>query len=472
MKSTRLVVSIYVVALVQLLTAWLGFSLSRDYLVEPPGRQGLGGWETFAAQHVAFDRRNPAALQETMEWLRIELGISVTMFSPDGAVLASNHASVPAPLPARQAHTLPVRGFLPGPREDTLAVGIHEAGELVAYVITDRFQFRRPLSRQVILGVAVLSIVLLGSLLFARSLAEPLRHLARVARAFGSGQLGARARLTRRDELGAVAYAFDDMADRITTLLHSQRELLANVSHELRTPLARIRVALDLAADGDAEASRDALANISTDWGDLDRLVEDVLAAARLDLGSTEPGGFPLRRDPVNLAEVAEASRARALVVYPNEQLELEVAPDLPSIEGDAGLLRRVIDNLVDNARKYSEAQRPVTLRLNREDDGVSLTVIDRGMGIHPADLPHIFTPFFRADRSRTRKTGGVGLGLTLVRRIVTAHGGEVDVQSQMGQGTEVHVTLPAVAKGDLSATRERAHFRIQETDSPHTQAP
>ncbi len=468
MKPTRLVVSIYLVALVQLLTAWLGFSVSRDYLIEPPGRLGVGGWEVFAAQHVAFDRKSPAALRETMEWLRVELGISVTLFSPDGKVLASNHPELPAPLAAARAQALPVRGFLPGPTPDTFAVGIHESGELVAYVITDRFQFRRPLSRQVILAAVVLSVVLLGSLLFARSLAVPLRRLAQVARAFGNGQLSARARLNRRDELGAVANAFDDMAERITALLHSQRELLANVSHELRTPLSRIRVALDLAADGDAEAAKDALANISTDWGDLERLVEDVLAAARLDLGSSEPGGFPLRRDQVSVVELAEYALARSQVVYPSERLELDLAGELPSIEGDVALLRRVVDNLVDNARKYSEPNHPVTLRVRRDGAGILMVVIDRGMGIDAADLPHIFTPFFRADRSRTRKTGGVGLGLTLVRRIVTAHGGSVEVTSQVGSGTQVYVRLPALI-GDASSDATRAQFRTRETDSPHT---
>jgi signal transduction histidine kinase len=470
MKPPRLVISIYLVALVQLLTAWLGFSVSQDYLIEPPGRQGIGGWEVFAAQHVAFDRKNPEALRDTMEWLRVELGISVTLFSPDGKILASNHEHPPAHLLSSEVAELPVRGFLPGPRPDTLAVGIHESGQLVAYVITDQFEYRRPLSRQVILIVIVLSVVLLGSLLFARSIAVPLRRLARVARAFGNGQLRARANLQRKDELGEVARAFDDMAERITALLHSQRELLANVSHELRTPLARIRVALDLATEGDAEAARDALANISTDWGDLDRLVEDVLAAARLDLGSSEPGGLALRKDLVNVADLALAALERCQIVYPDEQIELDIAPDVPAIEGDGALLRRVVDNLVDNARKYSDAQSPITLRLRAEPGGVVLSVIDRGMGIDAADLPHIFTPFFRADRSRTRKTGGVGMGLTLVRRIVTAHGGRVDVTSAVGQGTEVSVHLPA-SVGDMLESKSGAHFRTRQTEPPHTNA-
>ena len=471
MKPRRLVVNIYLIALVQLLTAWLGFAVSRDYLIEPPGRQGVGGWEAFAAQHVAFDRKSPVALRDTMEWLRVELGIHVTLFNPEGEVLASNHERVPVPLLRGQAATLPVRGFLPGPEPDTLAVGIHESGALVAYVITDQFQFLRPLSRQVVLAVAVLLVVLAGSLLFARSLAVPLRELAQVARAFGSGQLGARARLNRRDELGAVANAFDDMAERITALLQSQRELLANVSHELRTPLARIRVALDLATEGDAEAARDALANISTDWGDLDRLVEDVLATARLDLGSSAPGGFPLRCDRVNLPELAHAALTRFQVVYPGERLELDVAPDLPAFEGDVALLRRVLDNLIDNARKYSDPQSPVTLRISRGVQGIVLVVIDRGMGIDSADLPHIFTPFFRADRSRTRRTGGVGMGLTLVRRIVTAHGGSIDVKSTVGQGTEVRVSLPGGIGGPSPSIDARAQFRTWEPDSPHTNA-
>jgi two-component system OmpR family sensor kinase len=470
MKPSRLVVSIYLVAVVQLITAWFAFSISRDYLTEPPGRLGRGGFETFAAQHVAFDRNNPPALHETMEWLRVEIGISCTLFAPDGRVIASTHRDVPAPLASETAARLPLHGFLPGPRADSYAVGIYEAGKLVAYVITDKFELRRPMSRQFLLLAVVLSVVLLGSLWFARSLAVPLWHLARVAREFGSGKLNVRARLDRRDEVGAVAQAFDQMADRITALLQGQRELLANVSHELRTPLARIRVALDLAADGDAEAARDALANISTDWGDLDRLVEDVLAAARLDLGSAEPGGFPLRRDQVDVADLAEAALARAQVVYPSERLELDIESGMPLIEGDGALLRRVIDNLIDNARKYSDPQSPITLRMRRDGDGILIAVIDHGMGIDPADLPHIFNPFFRADRSRTRKTGGVGMGLTLVRRIVTAHGGSVEVKSSVGQGTEMYVKLPSVGPSSASA-ETRAQFRISKKDSPQTNA-
>jgi signal transduction histidine kinase len=157
-------------------------------------------------------------------------------------------------------------------------------------------------------------------------------------------------------------------------------------------------------------------------------------------------------------------------VVYPGEPLVLDLEPDLPPIEGDGALLRRVLDNLIDNARKYSDPESPITLRMRRDGDGILIAVIDRGMGIDAADLPHIFTPFFRADRSRTRKTGGVGLGLTLVRRIVTAHGGSVDVKSTVGQGTEMYVKLPSLGPSSSNGAT-RAQFRTPKKDSTQTSA-
>ncbi len=442
MKRKSLTGIIYLVAVVQLVAAWLGFTISQQYLIEPPGRMVRGGWEVFAAQHVAFERSNPKALGDVLQWLQVELGIRATLFSPDGRVIGSNHDPVPAPIPVAAAAQLPERDIQPSDDPNRYVVGIHDQGKLVAYVITDRFRFKRPLTKQVLFAASLLLLVFAGSLLFARSLVRPLKALRDTAKSFGAGNLSARARLQREDELGQVASAFDDMAERIQALLQSQRELLANVSHELRTPLARIRVALDLATDGDAAAARQALASITVDWGDLERLVEDVLATARLDFGASSTGGPLLRTDEVDLKAMADAVTVRYQIVYPEETLYTEVDENLPSVLADGGLLKRVLDNLIDNARKYSEPGNPVWLRMRPDGDGVVLEVEDHGMGIAEADLPHIFTPFFRADRSRNRKTGGVGLGLALVRRIVTAHGGKVDVRSAVGKGSTFRVSL------------------------------
>jgi len=129
----------------------------------------------------------------------------------------------------------------------------------------------------------------------------------------------------------------------------------------------------------------------------------------------------------------------------------VEVASGVPDVEGDAVLLRRALDNLLDNARKYSPPHGVLRLRAAAQDGAVAIDVLDSGDGIAPEDLARLFTPFFRADRSRTRATGGVGLGLTLARRIVEAHGGTLTADSTVGVGTTMTVTLPRPAAASES---------------------
>jgi two-component system OmpR family sensor kinase len=125
-------------------------------------------------------------------------------------------------------------------------------------------------------------------------------------------------------------------------------------------------------------------------------------------------------------------------------ELDLRACDDADTtIEADPNLLRRVIENLLENANKYSPASSPIRLSLVAQDGQAVVTVADRGQGIGPEDLPFVFQPFFRADRSRTRQTGGVGLGLALSERIVEAHGGRIEIQSELGKGTRVTFTVP-----------------------------
>lgn len=290
----------------------------------------------------------------------------------------------------------------------------------------------------------VLIVVGLSSLLLAWSLTRPLAKLSSAAKALGRGELGARVRLARSDELGQLSVAFDEMAGRISELLRSEKELIANVSHELRTPLARIRVALDLAAEGNAEVAQEALADIRGDLDELERLLSDVLMAARLDLAESGPSGGlpPLRREQVDVEALVTAAEERFRSSHPERLLEVDVGPELPTLHADPVLLRRVVDNLLENAHRYCEDMAsPIRLEA-RAERGINIEVIDRGAGIDPEDLPRVFSPFFRAERSRARATGGLGLGLTLVKRIVEAHGGEVHIESRPGQ-TRVVVTLP-----------------------------
>jgi signal transduction histidine kinase len=291
----------------------------------------------------------------------------------------------------------------------------------------------------------VLIVVAVSSLLLARSLTRPLQKLSSAARAFGSGDLGARVALARSDELGDVSRSFDEMAERVTELLRAEKELIANVSHELRTPLARIRVAMDLATEGDAEVAKASLADIAEDLDELERLIADVLTAARLDLGdgSAPAGTPPLRRERVDVHELLDHAASRFRTAHADRPLDVRLEDDLPSVDGDPVLLRRVVDNLLENAHKYTEQRAEPIALVARADGDVEIEIIDHGVGISAADLPQVFRPFFRADRSRTRATGGLGLGLALTKRIVDAHGGSIELTSAPGLGTRAVVRLP-----------------------------
>ncbi len=232
-------------------------------------------------------------------------------------------------------------------------------------------------------------------------------------------------------------------------LLLSEKELLANVSHELRTPLARIRVALDLAAEGDAETARVSLSEIATDLAELELLVDDVLTATRFELAAGGAAGvFDLRREQVEARSVVQQAAARFRGAHPARVLEVGAdrgpAGIQPRVEIDPMLFRRVLDNLLENAHKYSpDPAAPIALDTHTESQSAIFEVKDRGVGIPADDLPHVFSPFFRGERSRDRRSGGVGLGLTLARRIVEAHAGRISIESRPGGGTTARVALP-----------------------------
>lgn len=286
-------------------------------------------------------------------------------------------------------------------------------------------------------GAVILLAVFGASLWFSRRLAQPLEQLTHAARRFGEGDHGARAKLDRDDELGDVGRAFDDMAERTSAVLQAQRQLMGDVSHELRTPLARIRVALELAAE-DPVAARDVLQDVGGDLDEIDRLINDILTTARLD-----GEAVPINREPTSLGELADRATDKFRSRHPSRTLAREIDGEDRAIECDAVLLRRALDNLLDNAAKYSDSGTPVTLAVIPNGTTVAFEIRDKGIGMSAEELERAFTPFWRADGSRTRRTGGVGLGLALARRIARVHGGEVTLSSAPGTGTTARLEVP-----------------------------
>jgi signal transduction histidine kinase len=293
--------------------------------------------------------------------------------------------------------------------------------------------------------LAALVVVAAASVPLARSLVRPVLALQDATRRLGAGDLGARVGLDRADEIGDLARSFDDMAGRIAGFVGAEKELLANVSHELRTPLSRIRVVLELASDGDPARAQRYLGEIGQDLEELDRLVEDVLTAAKLDLQGSRAGGarVPMRLDRVSFGDLVERARARFAGLHAGRALEIDAAAGLPALRCDPVMMRRVLDNLLDNAAKYAPA--PATVRVEARAEGAELCFVvkDDGPGMPPEVAARAFEPFFRGDTSRDRRTGGVGLGLSLVRRIIEAHGGTVELASAPGAGTAVTVRVP-----------------------------
>jgi len=386
--------------------------------------------------------REGQQLTDRMERISKRLKGKLTLYDTDGNVVRST-AEVLRPATSAELHTLETEKWALAWRRIVVR---SDDGSMIGVYVPNSPGF--PWGFVLPLGAGVLLVVGAATFWFSRRLVKPLDALASAARSFGGGDITARAKLHRDDELGDVGRAFDDMADRTSAMISAQRQLMADVSHELRTPLARIRVALELAAE-DPVAATDVLADVGLDLDEIDQLIEDILTTARLDLeGRSESGPLQLggshtvvKREPLSVGELADRAAARFSARHPNRVLEKTVDDSERAIECDPVLLRRALDNLLDNAAKYSDA--PVQLTVHPNGKQVEFAIVDRGVGMTPEELAQAGTPFWRADGSRARRTGGVGLGLALARRIARAHGGDVSLDSVPGRGTTARLQIP-----------------------------
>ena len=234
--------------------------------------------------------------------------------------------------------------------------------------------------------------------------------------------LTARAPIEGHDEVAHLAQSFNRAADRIEGLVEAQRRVLAHASHELRSPLARLRVSLEM-----MPATAEQKERAAHDLAELDGIIDEVLEASRL-----EARGVADRKESVDLL---------ALLAEEGERAGAEVEGDPVTVEGEARLLRRLVRNLLDNARRHG-GEGPVEARVSRRrPDGARITVADRGPGVAEAERERIFEPFHRPAGSA--ETGqGYGLGLSLVRQIARAHGGEASCRERDGGGTVFEVDV------------------------------
>ncbi|GFK93358.1 Alkaline phosphatase synthesis sensor protein PhoR [Fundidesulfovibrio magnetotacticus] len=285
----------------------------------------------------------------------------------------------------------------------------------------------------VVLGLGV------GVVLARRTLA-PLRDLIAAVNSIGRGSMDARVPTRGADdELDELASLFNSMLERISTLIQGMRDTLDNVAHDLRTPLTRAKAVVEVALQGNH--SREELREALMDIAEENERIRATLTTL-MDISEAETGAMRLDIARVDLAGLLEeCAELYEDVAQENAvELALDLEGDLHAL-ADAGRVRQVLANLLDNALKYSDVGGRVTVHGRREQGLVLVTVRDRGVGIAPEDMPRIFERLYRGDKSRSRR--GLGLGLSLVRAVLAAHGGAIAVESEPGKGSAFTFSLP-----------------------------
>jgi signal transduction histidine kinase len=404
----RLWVQLWVAFLIVALgTAAVAGTMGRLIGHEDSWRSGEAAIRVLMSNALDPEREQP--IQATLDDLSRRTGVQLALWTPDARMIAA----VGGPELMR---------FPPEPDERDVSWRAMRGGPRWQVRLDDgRWLVARPKEAPrhgvaLTVMLAALGVTAVGCYAIARRVTRRLELLETGVERFGSGDLTARATVDGHDELARVADRFNQAAGRIQVLVDGQRRMLASASHELRSPLARIRMALALLEDDD-EARQRLTRGAEADVDELDRLVGDLLLSGRL-----EGGGLRLER--VDLGALARERTSRH---------DIPVTGD-GAVNGDRVALARVIDNLVENARRYAGGADGVTITPG--DGALLLQVTDRGPGVDPALRERIFEPFFRPPDHDEGRDGGVGLGLALVRNIARAHGGEAWWEPRAGGGS------------------------------------
>lgn len=329
----------------------------------------------------------------------------------------------------------------------TLIVGaVDQAGSN-----TPASNFLSSLNRSILIGIVLTSLVALGlgSLLFF-NITAPVRQLTAATRSIAQGELGTRVVVRTKDELGALAQSFNEMADHLARAETQRRQVVADVAHELRNPLAVIQGNLEAILDGVVPLEMEQVASIHSETLLLKRMVEDL----RL-LSLAEAGQFRLEQQSIQIPSWLEPVMAQWKIPAHEKEVEIEATLEesVGVVRADPDRLAQVMNNLITNALRYTPSSGKITIRIEAlatDPKYVRFSVTDTGLGIASEDLAHVFERFYQGDHHPSRQVKGSGLGLTIVKVIVEAHGGQVYAESPVFHegnrgsfGTRIWFTLP-----------------------------
>jgi signal transduction histidine kinase len=268
------------------------------------------------------------------------------------------------------------------------------------------------------------------------AITERITVLQQAAHQLAKGNRNARIAVSGRDEVAELSSAFNQMADQLQEAEQNRADLIAWVSHDLQTPLTSIQAILEALKDGiveDPEVQQRYLATAQREVRALSSLIDDLFQMAKIDAG-----GLTLDRSANSLSDLISDTLESFshLAEQQNVRLEGKVEAGIDPVFMDTQRIGRVLNNLVGNALRHTPPEGEVQIKARRVRGNVEICVSDTGEGIPEEDLPHIFESFYRGEKSRSRKTGGAGLGLAISRGIIQAHGGDIRVESTPGKGT------------------------------------
>ncbi len=339
----------------------------------------------------------------------------------------------------------------------------------------------RSQSYSAILITSIIAIVLaciIGAIM-AHSLSLPLKRITSAAASLRAGNLTARSHVHGADEIGQLGETFDDMATSLERDLKLEHQLTSDVAHELRTPLMALQATVEAMQDGVMPCDDEQLAVVGSEVRRLSRLVDGMLQLSRME-NSTTPFN-PERCDVVALVrnlilaqEQLFLENGLTLSFHNDEATELEGAGDDVLVEDkpiyaeiDSDLITRAVTNLLSNAMRYTPEGGSVDVRVSVVKGDVLISVSDTGIGIAPEDLSRVFSRFWRAESSRERSAGGLGIGLALTKHIIDKHNGFVSVQSQVGKGSTFMLHIPLEHHKKQSRKRSSATIKSEQKDSP-----
>ena len=289
-------------------------------------------------------------------------------------------------------------------------------------------------------ALAAVAIAFLITFFLSRRISAPVKTLTLAARRLGQGDLSQRVRSRDKGEMGELAQAFNSMAGDLERTEQLRRNMVADAAHELRTPLSNIRGYLEAIHDGIKKPDTDTINTLDQEAALLSRLVDDLQ-----ELSLAEAGELKLVCQSEDIAALISQTVAsmQAQAAIKGVSVSDDLPDKLPPVNIDYNRISQVLRNLLENAVTHTATGGAVTVIARQQDNYLEVAVTDTGEGIPAEDLPDIFERFYRVDKSRARATGGSGLGLTIARRLVEAHGGTIEALSEPGKGSRFSFTLP-----------------------------